>query len=368
MEKVRASVQGANAQRQSRRGGWTWWISEVLRRARPVGPAAVSAVLDSLMRPMGGRSGGHGKLACFRSATVGTIRKRRGHRQKALSDEALDRLILYTANNLVKRPRTPLLGSPTRGGTMPTCKLRVTVLNRVAPPKQQLANAKDPFAFGRHIPRVRDLKEAILAGAAADPRLDLTLDIRLRFFEGMTLDEQVAVMQATDVLVGAHGAGLSNALFMRTNASLVELAPFAYYATVFEELALTQAPCATPASLPSPMTRSLRPAWRTTTRRVPGQRWWHCRRSWSGASRRPRMGSGTRWVATPTRCSCMWTARRIFGRASVLGARVCVWMRSNWPRWWWRWQWPNASPPLGTFMSTPSLAGHERSVSFFLSW
>eukprot|EP00168_Porphyra_purpurea_P011487 TRINITY_DN2916_c0_g1_i8.p2 TRINITY_DN2916_c0_g1~~TRINITY_DN2916_c0_g1_i8.p2 ORF type:complete len:359 (+),score=96.59 TRINITY_DN2916_c0_g1_i8:1615-2691(+) len=241
MEKVRASVQGANAQRQSRRGGWTWWISEVLRRARPVGPAAVSAVLDSLMRPMGGRSGGHGKLACFRSATVGTIRKRRGHRQKALSDEALDRLILYTANNLVKRPRTPLLGSPTRGGTMPTCKLRVTVLNRVAPPKQQLANAKDPFAFGRHIPRVRDLKEAILAGAAADPRLDLTLDIRLRFFEGMTLDEQVAVMQATDVLVGAHGAGLSNALFMRTNASLVELAPFAYYATVFEELALTQA-------------------------------------------------------------------------------------------------------------------------------
>jgi len=49
------------------------------------------------------------------------------------------------------------------------------------------------------------------------------------------------VMQATDVLVGAHGAGLSNALFMRTNSSLVELAPFAYYATVFEELALTQA-------------------------------------------------------------------------------------------------------------------------------
>jgi len=241
LEEVQAGVEDANTQRQSRRGEWMWRIPEVFLRARRARPASVSAVLDSLMRQMGGPSGGHGQLACFRSATVGTIRKRRGHRQKALSDEALNQLILYTANDLVKGPRTPLLGSPTSSGTVPTCKLRVTVLNRVAPPKKQLAKAKDPFAFGRHIPRVRDVKEAILAEAAAEPRLDLTLDIRLRFFEGMTLDEQVAVMQATDVLVGAHGAGLSNALFMRTNSSLVELAPFAYYATVFEELALTQA-------------------------------------------------------------------------------------------------------------------------------
>lgn len=197
--------------------------------------------LSSLVHQSLDARGGPEKVACFRSATVGTVRKGRGHRAKVISDALLDQLVLYSANKLVKSPRSPLLRSPVVGGSRPTCKLRLTVLNRVAPAQEQLAKAKDPFAFGRHIPRVRDVKEAILAKALTDDRVDLTLDIRVRFFEGMTLNEQVAVMQATDVLVGAHGAGLSNALFMRTNSSLVELAPFAYYATVFEELALTQA-------------------------------------------------------------------------------------------------------------------------------
>lgn len=238
---VLADMEDAEFLRWAQRGPWWSRVRRVLGMDGGARPWSSPGLLQSLVRPSLAAGGGPGKVACFRSATVGTIRKHRGHRTKVISDALLDQLILYSANKLVKSPRTPLLGPPVVGGSRPTCKLRLTILNRVAPPQEQLAKAKDPYAFGRHIPRVRDVKEAILAEALMDSRVDLTLDIRLRFFEGMTLSEQVAVMQATDVLVGAHGAGLSNALFMRTNSSLVELAPFAYYATVFEELALMQA-------------------------------------------------------------------------------------------------------------------------------
>lgn len=238
---VFAIMDDAEFMRGAQRGPWWSRVRRMLGWDGDARPWTSSGLLHSLLRQPLDASGGPGRVACFRSATVGTIRKRRGHRAKVISDALLDQLVLYSANKLVKSPRTPLLGSPVVGGSRRTCKLRLTILNRIAPPQEQLAKAKDPFAFGRHIPRVRDVKEAILAEASTNSLVDLTLDIRVRFFEGMTLSEQVAVMQATDVLVGAHGAGLSNALFMRTNSSLVELAPFAYYATVFEELALTQA-------------------------------------------------------------------------------------------------------------------------------
>lgn len=238
---VFAIMDDAEFMRGAQRGPWWSRVRRVLGWDGDARSWTSSGLLHSLLRQPLDASGGPGRVACFRSATVGTIRKRRGHRTKVISDALLDQLVLYSANKLVKSPRTPLLGSPVVGGSRRTCKLRLTILNRIAPPQEQLAKAKDPFAFGRHIPRVRDVKEAILAEASTNSLVDLTLDIRVRFFEGMTLSEQVAVMQATDVLVGAHGAGLSNALFMRTNSSLVELAPFAYYATVFEELALTQA-------------------------------------------------------------------------------------------------------------------------------
>ncbi|GAB0490646.1 hypothetical protein MMPV_001883 [Pyropia vietnamensis] len=238
---VLADTDDAEFLRWSQRRPWWTRIRMVLGLDGRTRPWSLSGLLPSLVHQSLNTRVRPEKVACFRSATVGTVRKRRGHRAKVMSDALLNQLILYSANKLVKSPRTPLLRSPAVVGSRPTCKLRLTILNRVAPAPEQLAKAKDPFAFGRHIPRVRDVKEAILAKALTDSRVDLTLDIRVRFFEGMTLSEQVAVMQATDVLVGAHGAGLTNALFMRTNSSLVELAPFAYYATVFEELALTQA-------------------------------------------------------------------------------------------------------------------------------
>lgn len=225
---------------QSQRLPWVSRIRRVLGLDSMARPWSAPSLFQSLLRQAVDARKGPGTVACFRSATVGTVRRRRGHRQPIISGAALNQLILYSANDLVKSPRTPLLGPPVAGKSRPTCKLRLTILNRVAPPQAQLDQAKDPYAFGRHIPGVGGVKEAILAAASTEARVDLKLDIRVRFFEGMSMKEQVAVMQATDVLVGAHGAGLSNALFMRTNSTLVELAPFAYYATVFEELALMQ--------------------------------------------------------------------------------------------------------------------------------
>ena len=55
-------------------------------------------------------------------------------------------------------------------------------------------------------------------------------------FEQLSLDEQLQIISRTDVLVGIHGAGLTHALFMQSNRSLVELAPPTWQSQVHFEL------------------------------------------------------------------------------------------------------------------------------------
>ncbi|GAB0497191.1 hypothetical protein MMPV_008515 [Pyropia vietnamensis] len=74
--------------------------------------------------------------------------------------------------------------------------------------------------------------EPLLAALARDG-----LSVRTESFEGATFDEQAAAMAATDILIGAHGAGLTNAALLRINSSLVEVFPFAFDAQPFKSLA-----------------------------------------------------------------------------------------------------------------------------------
>ena len=50
--------------------------------------------------------------------------------------------------------------------------------------------------------------------------------MRLLALEDMTLYEQVAALRATTVLVGVHGSGLNNALYLRPGAAVLQIVPF----------------------------------------------------------------------------------------------------------------------------------------------
>ena len=66
------------------------------------------------------------------------------------------------------------------------------------------------------------LNEAELVDAA----LALGVEVQLLPFEAMTLYEQLAALRSTTILVGVHGSGLNNAIFMPEGACLIQLLPF----------------------------------------------------------------------------------------------------------------------------------------------
>ncbi len=62
-----------------------------------------------------------------------------------------------------------------------------------------------------------------------------TFDIEpsIIFFEGMTFFEQVAAVDPCMVLLAPHGGGMTNSIFVRRGASVIEFFPYAYQPTEF---------------------------------------------------------------------------------------------------------------------------------------
>lgn len=52
------------------------------------------------------------------------------------------------------------------------------------------------------------------------------LQIHIESFEKMSLEQQVRLMRSTSILVGMHGAGMTNLLFLPRNAAVIELFPW----------------------------------------------------------------------------------------------------------------------------------------------
>ncbi|KAK1865616.1 hypothetical protein I4F81_008145 [Pyropia yezoensis] len=106
------------------------------------------------------------------------------------------------------------------------------VLHVDAPPPLRRACTPRVLLLRRLDNRTFTNTEPLLAALARDG-----LSVRTESFEGATFDDQAAAMAATDVLIGAHGAGLTNAALLRINSSLVEVFPFAFDAQPFKSLA-----------------------------------------------------------------------------------------------------------------------------------
>jgi len=50
-----------------------------------------------------------------------------------------------------------------------------------------------------------------------------SFDVEIHYFEDYTLSKQVAIMAETKILIGLHGAGLANMLFMKEQGRILEL-------------------------------------------------------------------------------------------------------------------------------------------------
>ena len=100
---------------------------------------------------------------------------------------------------------------------------------RAAPPCTRVRRvtliSRQPYPQGRrrHVTRIIDNEEDLLEGLRAGfPSMQINL-VRLELH---SVEEQLAIVNETDALIGMHGAGMGYATLLPTNAAVLEMFPF----------------------------------------------------------------------------------------------------------------------------------------------
>lgn len=65
----------------------------------------------------------------------------------------------------------------------------------------------------------------------------LSVDLRVYTFSQMSLKDQIAAIDQTDILVTMHGAALTHILYMRPDTFVLEMFPYAFRKTIYQNLA-----------------------------------------------------------------------------------------------------------------------------------
>lgn len=122
--------------------------------------------------------------------------------------------IVLEANGISRSPAWT-----TNGMRENPCRVAITVLTRKGP---------------RALLKLDSLEEKIkkLCRVAA-----VRAEIRVVDFEEKSFDDQVKIMQETNILIATHGAGNANFVFMRPSAAVIEIFPFSYKAGPFDSFA-----------------------------------------------------------------------------------------------------------------------------------
>lgn len=149
--------------------------------------------------------------ACFRSMITNNLKQYEPHGMFDASGQN----VLFAANSLSRQDPASLPAMK----AMP-CTVTVTALTRQGP---------------RALLGLTELDQTI---AAMGQKLGIKAVFRaVDFKEGVSFEDQVKLMQTSNVLVAAHGAGNANYIFMRPKAAVIEVFPFSYRAGPFNMFA-----------------------------------------------------------------------------------------------------------------------------------
>ncbi|KAI8801992.1 hypothetical protein BJ742DRAFT_563295 [Cladochytrium replicatum] len=129
---------------------------------------------------------------------------------RAFCDKLKNNLLQKKALKEYKSSQLPQAGRSQRSSTRP----RVTLVLRTGKTRRVL-NEKDIIAALKTLP----------------------IDLAVHQFDGLALEEQLAIIDETDVLVSMHGAALTHLLFLRPETYLVELFPYAFRKIIYQNLA-----------------------------------------------------------------------------------------------------------------------------------
>lgn len=149
-------------------------------------------------------------MTCFQSVTTYNKQKLR------FIDAGWFRSIPFTVHH---EPKTASLVR--RPSVNSNCKRKVVVITRKSEERRDIVNAH--------------LLKFLIPKSSHDSWLEIEVSILL--FHNLSFLEQASVLKHADIIIGAHGAALSNIVFARQGTTLIEILPFAYYAGPFVDLA-----------------------------------------------------------------------------------------------------------------------------------
>lgn len=150
------------------------------------------------------------KLSAFRSAVTSNLNIHEPHGLFGTGGKN----IVFAVNGISRDPPWTISGMRKR-----PCRLSATVLTRKGP---------------RALLRLQNLEKRIRALAVSK---SLLIDFKVVDFSEVPFEEQVHVMQNTNVLIATHGAGNANFIFMRPASAVIEVFPFSYKAGPFDSFA-----------------------------------------------------------------------------------------------------------------------------------
>lgn len=113
----------------------------------------------------------------------------------------------------------------------PKCQVHIVIINRHGWERRY------GMLLGRDLVNVNEIKARIEHDAPKTRKPTVDPTVSVEYFENKTFAQQVELMQKADVIVGVHGAGLSNMLFARKDTPMMEVLPFTYYAGPFSTVA-----------------------------------------------------------------------------------------------------------------------------------
>lgn len=109
-----------------------------------------------------------------------------------------------------------------------TCQVHIVIVNR------KPGDDNDPLSSGRDLLDLSKIERKLIYDFKRTHKPRIDLKISTVYFEEMTFPEQVYTMQTADVIVGIHGAGLTNLVFAKADTPVLEIFPFFYFPIRFK--------------------------------------------------------------------------------------------------------------------------------------